>query len=74
MTQTEAVRFLTISEFARRIGVSMQTLRNWHRDGKLCPHHVTPTGHRMYTEEQVTTYFTVNAGRPAVPDIGKFSV
>ena len=48
--------FLTTSEFAKTIGVHIQTLRNWDETGKLKPHHKTPGGRRYYTREQAQTY------------------
>lgn len=50
-------KFLTVSEFAKRIGVHSQTLRVWDKTDRLKPHHTTPNGRRLYTEEQVTAYF-----------------
>lgn len=51
------MKYLTIGEFAKVIGVTIQTLRNWDRDGKLKPHHRTAGGQRMYVYEQVEKYF-----------------
>ena len=44
-----------ISEFAKLIGVSISTLRNWDRSGVLKAHK-TPTGHRFYTHKQYEDY------------------
>lgn len=49
-------KFLTISEFADKIGVHVQTLRDWDSNGKLKPHHKTPGGRRYYTMEQAEQY------------------
>ena len=46
-------RFYTIHEFAEKIGVTAQTLRNWDRQGKLRPHHKGESGYRYYTQEQL---------------------
>ena len=51
------VRFLTVDEFAKRIGVHAQTVRQWDKTGVLLPHHKTPSGRRLYSEEQVADYF-----------------
>lgn len=51
------VRFLTVDEFAKRIGVHPQTVRQWDKTGVLLPHHKTPSGRRLYSEEQVSDYF-----------------
>lgn len=40
----------TISEFAKLIGLSPATLRNWDKQGKLKPI-VLESGHRRYTDE-----------------------
>ena len=47
------MKFLTIGEFSERLHVTVQTVRNWNRTGKLLPHHVSSGGHRYYTEEQL---------------------
>lgn len=61
---SEAPEYLKISEFARLIGVSVVTLRRWHKKGILVPHHVTPAGDRIYTMDQVREYLTTH-GCPA---------
>lgn len=45
-----------IGEFADKIGVTIQTLRNWDRDGKLKPAKVTDGGTRYYSDYQLNTY------------------
>lgn len=50
-------RLLGIKEFAKKIGVSQQTLRYWDREGILKPQMTTPGGHRKYTKEQAEEYF-----------------
>ncbi|MGL5716636.1 MerR family transcriptional regulator [Cetobacterium sp.] len=46
----------SIGEFARRIGTTAQTLRNWDRMGKLVPARITKGGTRYYSEEQLEEY------------------
>ncbi|MGU8987649.1 IS607 family transposase [Clostridium perfringens] len=53
------MRILTIGEFAKAIGKSQGTLRNWERSGKLIPHHKTEGGTRYYTESQVNEYLNL---------------
>ncbi len=53
----EPVKFLTVEEFAKRIGVHPQTVRTWDNTDVLKPHHKTPSGRRLYSEEQVKEYF-----------------
>lgn len=50
-------KFMTVDEFAKRIGVHPQTVRMWDKTGVLNPHHKTPSGRRLYSEEQVQAYF-----------------
>lgn len=45
-----------IGEFADKIGVTIQTLRNWDKDGKLKPAKVTEGGTRYYSEYQLNSY------------------
>lgn len=45
-----------ISEFANRVGVSIQTLRLWHKQGILIPACCTNGGQRRYSEAQVQQY------------------
>ena len=45
-----------IGEFAEKIGVTTQTLRNWDKEGKLKPAKVTDGGTRYYSEYQYKTY------------------
>ena len=55
-------KFMTVDEFARRIGVHPQTVRQWDKTGVLVPHHKTPSGRRLYTEDQVKEYFDNGRG------------
>lgn len=48
--------FYTIDEFAKRIQVSQNTLRNWDKRGLLIPHHRTEGNHRVYSELQAVHY------------------
>lgn len=50
-------KLLTISEAANILGVTMQTLRKWHKDGKLIPTH-TLGGHRRYRQSDVENIIT----------------
>lgn len=44
------VKIYSIGDFAKKLGVSQNTLRNWEKDGKLIPLR-TPGNKRKYTEE-----------------------
>lgn len=49
----------TIKDFANMIGVTPQTLRNKHRNGKLVPTLVNPDNkYRMYSDEMAYIYDT----------------
>ena len=56
MKRPQPKKFLTVDEFAKRIGVHPQTVRIWDNAGVLSAHHKTPSGRRLYTEEQVEDY------------------
>lgn len=47
---------MKIGEFSRRISVTPETIRKWHKQGFLEPAYVTPNGTRFYTQEQVDKY------------------
>lgn len=46
----------SIGKFASEIGVSQQTLRNWHKSGTLVPDKVTLGGTRFYSNNQLLQY------------------
>lgn len=46
-------KYYPINKFARIIGVTSQTLRNWEQSGKLIPHHRSDSNYRYYSEEQL---------------------
>lgn len=50
----EEIKYLTVAEFASKIGVHPQTVRKWDKNGTLKPHHILPSGRRLYSEEQVS--------------------
>lgn len=45
------IKYITIGEFAKRIGVTAQTLRNWEKEKYLIPSYVTKGKTRYYSEE-----------------------
>ncbi|KGG79398.1 transposase [Caloranaerobacter azorensis H53214] len=49
------MKYYTIGEFAKLIGKTQQTLRNWDKSGKLKPSFITEGGHRMYSQEQLNS-------------------
>lgn len=46
----------SIGKFAEEIGVTIESVRNWDRTGKLKPAFRNPSGHRYYTQQQVDLY------------------
>ena len=49
----EEMKYMTVAEFAGKIGVHPQTIRKWDKENVLKPHHVLPSGRRLYSEDQV---------------------
>lgn len=45
--------FYRIGDFAKKVGLSRSTLRKWEEKGIIKPHHISPTGYRYYSDEQV---------------------
>ena len=50
---------MKLAEFANRIGVSEQTLRNWDKSGKLVAKR-TKGNHRFYTEDDYNNYMGIS--------------
>ena len=53
------MEYYSIRKFARILGVTAQTVRNWDRSGRLHPHHTSPNGYRYYSEEQLNQILEV---------------
>ncbi len=49
-----------ISEFAKAIGVTRQTLINWEKLGKLKPDSKGKNGYRIYTQRQLDEFLGIN--------------
>lgn len=47
------MKYYSINEFSKILGVSAQTLRNWDKNGKLHPNHTSSNGYRYYSHEQL---------------------
>ena len=43
----------SIGEFAKNIGVTIQTLRDWDKSGKLKPAYRSKGNHRYYSQDQL---------------------
>jgi len=39
------MKYYSIGEFANKLNITTQTLRNWDKEGKLKPHHVSDGKH-----------------------------
>jgi len=50
------MKYYSIGEFSKLINVTIQTLRNWDKTGKLKPHHVSEANHRYYSQTQLNQY------------------
>lgn len=50
------MKYYSIGEFATKIGKTVQTLRNWDKNGILKPSHVTSGGTRYYSQEQLNHF------------------
>lgn len=50
------MKFYSIGQFSKLIGKTNQTLRNWDKDGTLKPHHVSVSGYRYYSQEQLNHF------------------
>ena len=50
------MEYYGIGRFSKLIGVTVQSLRNWDKTGKLKPHHVAASGYRYYSQEQLYHY------------------
>ena len=48
--------FLTISEAAKFLNVSVSTLRNWDKNNTFKPAYVTTGGTRYYSQEQLNNF------------------
>lgn len=45
-------KYYSIGQFAKEIGKTTKTLRNWDKEGKLKPARVEQSGYRYYSQEQ----------------------
>ena len=50
--------YYSSQKVCKLLGVTAQTLRNWDANGKLKPHHKTPSGYRYYSIDQITRITT----------------
>lgn len=60
----------TLNQFAARIGVTPQTLRTWHKEGRLTPAFTTDGGHRRYTHKQYLEFVGETSNQTTKLNIG----
>ncbi len=53
------MKYYSIGKFAKLIGKTTQTLRDWDKKGVLKPHHVAPSGYRYYSQEQLNHFLGI---------------
>lgn len=51
-------QYYKIGAFARLLGVSTGTLRDYDKKGILKPHHTSPYGYRYYSHEQYEQFLS----------------
>ena len=59
------MKYYSIGDFAKLIGVTQQTLRNWDKAGKLKPSHKGKSGYRYYSQQQLQYYLGLKGENPA---------
>ncbi len=64
------MKYYSIGVFASKIGVTIQTLRNWDKNNTLKPHHVTEGGTRYYSQEQLNRFLGLKLNKTTKKTIG----
>lgn len=60
----------TLNQFAAKLGVTPQTLRTWHKEGRLTPAFITEGGHRRYTHKQYLEFVGETSNQTTKLNIG----
>lgn len=60
----------TLNQFATKIGVTPQTLRTWHKEGRLTPAFITEGGHRRYTHKQYLEFVGETSNQTTKLNVG----
>ena len=60
-SEVKVMKYYTIHEVSKILGVSAQTLRNWDKLGKLKPNHKSPNGYRYYSENDLNALLNVKS-------------
>lgn len=58
------MKYYSIGQFAKLIGKTTQTLRNWDKENILKPHHIAESGYRYYSQEQLNHFFGIKGEKP----------
>lgn len=64
------MKYYTIGQFAKLIGRTPQTLRDWDKKGEFKPHYVAPSGYRYYSQEQLNHFLGIQGIKPDRKVIG----
>jgi len=59
-------KYYSINQFSKILGVSAQTLRNWNKNGKLYPHHLSKNGYRYYSKEQIDMALNIKTSKKRI--------
>lgn len=60
----------TLNQFANKIGITPQTLRTWHKEGRLNPAFITDGGHRRYTHKQYLEFVGETSNQTTKLNVG----
>ncbi|SHG86414.1 Resolvase, N terminal domain, partial [Thermosyntropha lipolytica DSM 11003] len=64
------MKYYSIGQFAKLIGKTEQTLRNWDKKGILKPAYIAPSGFRYYSQEQLNHFLGIKNIKPERKIIG----
>lgn len=64
------MQYYSIGKFAKLIGKTEQTLRNWDKKDILKPHHVTESGYRYYSQQQLDCFLGIKGTETTKKVIG----
>lgn len=54
------IKYISIHQMSKILGITPQTLRNWDKSNKLKPHHTTCNGYRYYSQEQLDNLLNIS--------------
>lgn len=62
-------KFLRIGVFSKMVGISSSSLRDYEKEGIIIPHHKSPKGQRVYTQEQADAVLAGDFNNPVLKGI-----